>query len=281
VYLEAKWVSYKTGYPLLYKPFKYSNRLILSQHESRSILGKCQIGPILWRHDDPLTVYQKHGEHSNLLYTVKYFSDTSWGGEHAKRKGVFHIDWDDPVFKSMIQKMVFPTGKISYTIIPPKDRTSVALHFRTGGRFDLPDMHNREPHKAPSLDFYIKYLEYLYRYLGQNPLYVFVFSDSLEPEKVLKELRDHFRGFDIEFDMVEDKTYENRVIEDFFSLTLFDCSIHPMSNFSKVAGLISDYKIEIAPVSIEDGNKLKVILKEHTSKNKRPIYKKLESWKFK
>ena len=36
-YLHAKWISYKTGMPLLYKPFLYSDEFVLHDCESQDL----------------------------------------------------------------------------------------------------------------------------------------------------------------------------------------------------------------------------------------------------
>ncbi len=271
-YFHAKWISYQSGATLLYKPFPYSDKLALSEIEVPFSQGY----PFeIWlsETDNPSLFY----DYSDTLFHVKYFPELSWGGECLRKYPEFHVDWDDPGFRAELKRNITPKAGDLNIILPPKDRISVAVHLRNGGKFE-PDLHDVWALKAPRDHFYISYIKYLYSYFKEQPLFVYIFTDHANPKQIKKVFQNALKGLNISVSCREQSVdWSSDVLEDFFSMCQFNCSIHGDSNFSVCAGIIADYDIEIRPLSSKLSNHKVVIddvvMRIHLKKEERPEYR--------
>jgi len=249
-YLHAKWFSYRFGVSLFYKKFPYSDQLCLSDYEIpfKKFSQKNFQRSLVLQEEDNIEMKMKQSVNNlSTLYTIKYFGETSWG-----QNSPFNVDWEDVHFRAIIKQMISPKYPIDNNIQLPKDCLSVAIHIRTGGNFE-PDMHDVWPLKAPRPEFFIEQLRYLYTFLGQVPLYVHIFTDDQHPQRLRKLFAQKLKDLNLKINCSDPvEGWSNRVLEDFFAMTKFDCSIHGDSNFSVCAGLISDYKVEIRPISVKE-----------------------------
>ncbi len=271
-YLHAKWLSYRTGVPIFYNLFPYSDQLVFSDFENR-FYGGFKHRVHLGENNDPSIEKREQ----STLFIVDYFGEQSWGRPGFPQ---FYIDWDDPGFREIIRAMIAPKKPLQYTVVPPPDRVSVALHARTGGGYE--DFLTSDWHewilKLPRLPFLIRQLRYLYNFLEKQPLYVYIFTDDSCPDLVMKRFQEAFGECDIIFDCGARALRKNhQVLEDFFSMTQFDCAIHGESNFAICAGLVKDYNVEIRPILFEyDEVAMKVLYKVamrvHFDKTQRPKY---------
>lgn len=256
-YIHAKWISYTYNIPLLYKPFVYSDQLVLHKREllytdnikesfNKTIyLGnKTSVDP----HDT-----------SSILYIVPYFPESKWELKNCKSYAggpwdYFLIDWHNKTFIEELRKIIKPNTPIIPMKLPP-DRITVALHMRRGGNHDTPETLLQFPLKFLPNDFYIKQLHQLYGLLKEKPLYVYIFTDDNHPEKLAKIFEKHFQHYEIQFDYRKQGNSDTtNVIEDFFALDQFDCLIHSESNFSFIMNKISNYMISIYPDSFYKKN---------------------------
>jgi hypothetical protein len=107
----------------------------------------------------------------------------------------------------------------------------------------------RAPLKLPPVSFYKEQIKHLYEMFKGRPLYVHIFTDDENPQKLLKECEEFTQGLDITYGCRSDtNTHDTNVLEDFFEMTRFSCLIRPDSNFSIIVGKIGDFMIEISPV---------------------------------
>lgn len=272
-YFHAKWISYQSGAVLLYKPFPYSDKLMLSEIESAYNLNY-KNNVWLSKENDPSLFYN----YSNTLLHVKYFPELSWGGDCRKKIPKFHPDWDDAGFRGELKKCLTPKFDISPTAIAfSEGRISVAVHYRTGGKFE-PDLHDVWALKAPRDTFFIKYIKYLYKFFEEKPLFVYIFTDHSDPKSVRKLFEKNLEDQDIVVATRDQPVgWTSDVLEDFFSMTQFNCSIHGDSNFSICAGILADHDIEIRPLTTKTINNKEVIddvvMRIHFKKDKRPEYR--------
>jgi hypothetical protein len=243
-YLHAKWISYKYGLPLLYKPFPYSDQLALHKIEKRWSKRRED----RFKHTQRLRSNEKlRYNRKNTLYIIPYFPEAANEREPPSVFAYFPVDWKDAGFRSLIRKMLKPRYVVPQIQLP-KDRISVAVHVRHGGGFDNDRTRRRFPLKLPPEQFYAEQIGHLYEILGQSPLYVHIFTDYRRPAAIMKRLRSVHRDKDIVWNCRRDSNSEKlNVIQDFFEMTRFDCLIRPESNYSIVASKIADYRVMIKP----------------------------------
>lgn len=244
-YMHTKWLAYKYGLRLLYRPFIHSDELVLDDCEERLPIGDFRNCSLWVRSED---VLQK-GMIDNVLYMVAYFPESrielkTWPS------GGFQVNWDDEQFRSLLNTVVAPKAKI--TPFPlPKNKITVALHTRRGGSYDIgsyEEFHKSYPAKFPNEEFYVEALDRLYTILGEQDLYVFIFTDDQNPAQLTEQFEKTFKGKHITFDYRKTKNDHNiNVLEDFFALTQFDCLIRSDSNFSLCASKLKKYLVHIAP----------------------------------
>jgi hypothetical protein len=245
-YMHAKWLSYKFNMPLLYKPFKYSQLLAL--HHKEQILSKEKEKAF----EAKVTISLESDIHQDncvpILYTCPYFPENIYELKTESHSTYIKVNWEDKGFKEELKKCLSPLSPVKKCLLP-KDRISVALHMRIGTGWDCAERFFNAPTKFPPESYYIEQLQQLYDYFNRKPFYVFIFTDHTYPKDIVTEFKKKFSDSDIMFDSRDRSSGEMNIIEDFFSLTQFDCLIRPDSNFSIAASKIADYKIIISPVS--------------------------------
>ncbi len=244
-YLHAKWISYHYGIPLLLNPFPYADQLKLYYAERK--LTDADF------HKYDHVLQPKGGmnidfeDNISALYVIPYFPEAKW--EHAPENNwyYFPVDWNDKKFKRKIQSLVKPLKWKPYLKLP-KDRITVAVHVRQGGGFDDDNTRRGAPLKLPPESYYIEQIKNLFALLGNKPIYVYIFTDDKQPEKIVERFTDATNYLDIQYECrTQGNSHDSNVLEDLFEMARFDCLIRPASNFSIVASKIGNYKIVISP----------------------------------
>lgn len=258
-YLHAKWISYKLNIPILYKPFKYSDQLMLHFLEKKYIPG------IEKRYNQHI-VFTKNNMPtepcSQTLYTVPYFGEPIEDHVRYKNWIYFDIDWKDPDFSALIKKCICPVHVLNLIHIPP-DVASIALHVRTGIGFDGPILAEVFPFKCPPLPFYVNALHSIVDLLKDKPLYVFIFTDHPRPQELAVFFKKNVPSTQITWgwrDNRGDRFYDQDVLEDFFSMIRFDCLIRSESHFSFCAAKLADYMVEISPKTFYVSEKINEVV---------------------
>ncbi len=257
-YAHAKWISYKYGIPLLYKSFPYSDQLVL--HKSEIPFDNVRNRKIirLSRQDMRIDV------NKDVIYEVPYFSEFAWDrnmsyNEHAMI--YFPVDWHDTLFMNQLRSMIKPINRFQEPDLP-ENKITVALHIRRGGGFDPALSYDHKgprpaqfvdhifPLKFPPLPFYVEHLKKLSEQYNNQPLYVFIFTDDQEPEKLVNSLNSELKDYpNIEYDYRKSGNHHTRnVLEDMFAMTRFDCLIRPLSNYSFWAGKLKSFEFELCPI---------------------------------
>lgn len=245
-YLHAQWIAYTFNIPVLYKPFKYSDQLMLHS------LGKKYVPGIEKQYKQHI-VFTKNNiptePCSHTLYTVPYFGEPI--DDHVRYKNwiYFAIDWKDPGFRELIKKSICPRQSLDLIRIPP-GVISVALHVRTGIGFDGPILAEVFPFKCPPLPFYVNALQKLLALVNDKPLYIFIFTDHPHPRELATFFKKNISAAHITWGWRENRGnrfYDQDVLEDFFSMIRFDCLIRSESHFSFCAAKLADYMVEISP----------------------------------
>jgi hypothetical protein len=278
-YLHAKWVSHVYKIPLLYKPFPYSDQLILHTQEiqyNSYDLGK-------FSHFFELKKNQQLvvNPSSQTLYTIPYFPESREElqapepglnannlipnlGNLRKEFPYFEVDWSDREFLHKIRQMIKPLNTLSL-IKPPQDgRINVAVHVRkNSGGYDLPLLHDLPaeqynpdqvyvdvifPLKHAPDEYFMENIKKIYN-LYKQPLYVFLFTDDPNPSSILEKYKRTInnKNITIECRMSGDNNHYSNVLEDLFSILNFDCFIRADSNLTIVASKLIDFQVLITP----------------------------------
>jgi hypothetical protein len=248
-YMRAKWLSYRYGIPLLYRPFPYSDQLKLHTKELsyEKYLPYFQIE----QHIRELADIERPVEQPTL-FVLPYFSESLVeyrDFEYFQKCSWFPVNWESRAFRKLLARCIAPRKRL-HIIKPPEDRFSVALHVRLGCGFDPPEALRMWPLKFPPLCWYRDQLLYIKKLCGKRKIYVHIFTDDPNPAGLAEYFRVAVRSKRIKFDYRRCCNAHNaNVLEDLFSMAQFDCLIRPMSNLSFVSGVIGKAKLMIYPTS--------------------------------
>lgn len=258
IYIKAKWLAYKYQIPLLYRPFRYSEYLKLHDLEEIYIRDKHdpQFRVQVLRYGDrvPLNSTQRKCLEKDLnidrdsatLYWVNFYLKLS--------------DWhrtdqiSDEKFINELKRSIAPRVPIAPLRLP-KNRLTVAIHVRRGGGYEKPN-YNIDPEKGPVFpplrfppdQFYIDQLKVISDMFAPQLLYVHIFTDDPEPQKIVDKYSVALNNPRIVFGCrTKNNSHDKNVLEDFFGMSKFDCLIRPESGFSRAAQLIGNHKLVIAP----------------------------------
>jgi len=250
-YMHAKWISYKYQIPLLYKPFPYSNELVLDDMETRVTRHRsAKYRRIVYLGKDQTVDLNVK---VSTLYVVPYFPESEcerrcFTGPGSLPWPYFEVNWNDPGFKACICEMIKPKTKLQLCPVQ-KDKLNVALHIRLGGDCQHDKgIGSGTPQKSPPETFYFEQLETICRIFRSEKIHVHLFTDDSNPSRLAHHCREYLNEERVEFTYRESgNVFDKNVLEDLFSLMQFDCLIRPESNFSIVASLLTDYKVLIYP----------------------------------
>ena len=252
-YIHAKWISYKYHLPLLYKPFIYSNCLVLHDYEFKYAENKNKFNTTtILGHN----VFINSNDTFSNLYVVPYFP----ASKYELKNGIsfagtswyyFEVDWHDKSFIEELRTVIAPSNPIALIDLPT-DCVTVAVHVRRGGNHDTPETIPDFPLKFLSDEFYITQIKELYFLLNETPLYVYLFTDDNNPTQIMNKFQNNLSGLHIQFDCRKRQNSDTtNVIEDFFTLQQFDCLIHSESNFSFLMSKIGKFLVSIYPDSFD------------------------------
>jgi hypothetical protein len=220
-FAHAKYFAYINDIPLLYKPFLYSDQLVMHTLEQ-------------WL-DDPkkyikreVVVTKRKGinrknERKGILYIIPYFPEDY--NEVSTRQQFFHgihfkADWDDPAFKEELKRFIAPRKKLKLITLP-KNKICVAVHVRKGGNFDPATTPPLFPLKFPADSYYIEQISRITKLFPKTPIYVHIFTDDLNPGALAKKYQAAINSPFLEFGYrTEDNNDTNNVLEDFFSIRI-------------------------------------------------------------
>lgn len=286
-YLHAKWISYKYNIPLLYYPFEYSEKLVLSDAELLVTVGNAftlkrekptDIEPITKIVlVDTVIIHPDDG----IMYIVPWFPESLQEYERIEDgRFYFYVNWSDEKFLSEIRQLVRPKNKLDLLQLPT-DKITVAVHVRRNSNgFDLAlsfdeNLQVKEgrqflddyyPFKCVDDNFYISSIKKISELFPNKSIYIYIFTDDKNPEKIAEKYKNALNNPLITFDYRHDKhDHTVHVLEDFFSMLKFDCLIRSDSNFSLVASKLGNYKYDISPGGYQLKNNHPVIVRANIS----------------
>ncbi len=253
-YLHAKWLSYQHEIPLIYRPFGYSEKLVMHTQELQqgSAPAYNRIFALRKKYPEPMPS-------SSYCFVCPYFPEVASELENSKYFS-FEVDWKDPVFRKMALAMIAPQEPVMLVNLP-KDTINVAVHVREGGGFDGANFTFQNPLKSPPLHFYVDALHQVFERFKDQPLYCHFFTDAQKPADVIEQIiRQLPARSDCRYEYRKEKNHHGlNVLEDFFSLFQFDVLVRPESHFSIVPGLLHDYQMVCYPKSfVRQGREVRI-----------------------
>ena len=94
-YCHAKWISYKYRIPLLYKPFGYSDQLMIDLYEIHySQELEAQFDAVVEYSFADSTIDPDSG----TLYVIPFFPESIFNRNDEIFPFLFFVDWEDPWF---------------------------------------------------------------------------------------------------------------------------------------------------------------------------------------
>lgn len=114
--------------------------------------------------------------------------------------------------------------------------------------FQQPYIDLTRPLKHPPDQFYIDQIKAISAIFNDALLYVYIFTDDLEPESIVRRYKKAINKENIIFDFRKDENnHYSNVIEDLYHMSKFDILIRPYSSFSVIAQIIGDHKLVLSP----------------------------------
>jgi hypothetical protein len=245
-YCRAKWIAYKYNIPLLYRPFYYSDQLMMHELDiplslenlNSNFKGMVRVGkdPII----DP---------EANILYVVPFFPESVADRNNQRFPFCFAVDWEDTLFKRELQKTIFPRKQMAMPFPnPANDHIKVAVHIRKGTNFDE-DASLLEIYRLKFVadSYYIEQLKTIAQLYPNQQIYVCLFTDHTNPQELSAAYSAAVACDRMTFVCRDSGGPDVNVLEDFFALIACDCLIRTDSNFSIVASKLGDYQVHTSP----------------------------------
>jgi hypothetical protein len=229
-YLHAKWISHTQNLPLVYRPFEYSNQLVLDR--KGALFRACDMRKFLM---------------------VPYFPEDPWEIQYGLDQNqmpwpYFAVDWENPEFRKEVCELVAPKESLQL-LSGPLSSVRVAIHFREGGTYDSPGVIEQFPMKFPPFSYYIDALLKVIELFPNKPIFCYLFTDTPNTGYVANRIK-HAMPLEanVSFEFRKRSNHwRANVLEDFFSLFQFDILIRPQSNFSLIPSLLHDYAVVFFP----------------------------------
>jgi hypothetical protein len=249
-YCHAFWIAYIFDLDLLYKPFKYSEQMLM--HETDTLYSNNSI------QNYKQILHISHafisGVQPDILYIVPFFCESHIEHDDPRCPFLFQVDWKNKDFIKALKKRIAPKYQLSLPQLPDEGIT-IALHVRKGTGWDIPkfaptfekltEMH---PLKWPPDSYYIEQIKKLIEFFPNQKLYIYLFTDHDKPLEIIEKYQKIVNSPHIVWSCRQQENSQDlNVLEDFFALMQFDCLIRNDSNFSIIASKLGDYQILIAP----------------------------------
>ena len=243
---HALWVSIKTDRPLIVRRFPYLEELAAScMWPQFTPWMRPQV--TRWIHKEGIGVPDSM---ASRLLQLEYFPEAIWEASKSEwALRYFEVDWEEPVFRSTMKRAVTLRKPVHFPE-HPHGHLSVALHWRTGGTFDGCAVAVDQRMKMPDPQFFIDALHLVQDLRSGEPLYVYLFTDHVDPNELADMLKEHCDGIDVMIDFRRTGNRDDQnVTRDFFHMQTFDVLIRSDSNYSLLCGRLVDYQLEIYPLA--------------------------------
>lgn len=267
-YAHAQYFAYLYHLELVYHPFAYSARLMLSENARVYTPQLANQYKNIIHIKRGTTFDPKSFEKNDTIYRIQWFAPFPYEGGWSYAP--YSVDWNDKDFLEILRQNIKPRDPGIYEAVKIlKDKISVAVHVRKGGGIDPPLISKAIrsiyryvyqkarvyadkmwPQKFPPDSYYIEQIQRVSKILGNPPLRIYLFTDDKDPGKIAEKYRNILRNLDIEFVYREEENSHNRnILEDLFAMLRCDCLIIPASAYSYIIARIGDHRITIWPKS--------------------------------
>ena len=241
-YFHAKWIAMEYRLPFLYKPFPDSEVFRLSD-EDQALEAHLPFQHVV-------TISKKEDVEQvapSTLIVVPYFPDCPFECLSLPFGcAYFPMQWSDPKFNGEVRRCLQPKNCIAVRD-RPQGCISVAVHVRRGGTWDNYGWISQIlPLKFPPDSYYIEQIQRIARIFPNQPLYVYVFTDDLRPDLLVKTFAGAIQNPYLTFDWNQVGQSADK-FEDFYTMAQFDCLIRPGSNFSLMAAQLGKHALIIFP----------------------------------
>lgn len=241
-FLHAKWLSYKYQLPLIYTPFPFSDQFALSDPQY-SLTTTGSFEKIIYIKEEKELALTT----ASTLFIIPYFPECAHEFEVFDYSSTpnFKVKWDDPIFHDEIVRSLTIKHSSPYPEIP-NDCKTIAVHIRRGGGIDADNTNRLFPEKFPPDSYYIEQIRRVAEIYQNNNLYVYIFTDDLNPQNIINSYKTALNNPNIQWDCrLKDNNPNQNVVEDLIAMTKFDCLIRGGSNYALIASLIGNHELVI------------------------------------
>lgn len=249
-YCHAFWIAYYFDLDFVYKPFKYSDQLLMDQTD----ILYCD--SVLKQYKQ--IVYINHalmyGVQPDTLYIVPFFCESHIERNDPRCPFLFQVDWKDKKFISQLKTRIAPKHILNCPDVP-NNKVTIALHVRKGTGWDIPQfaptfekLTEMHPLKWPPDSYYLAQIKKILELYPGREFFIYVFTDHDKPQEIIEKYKSYIQSTQIIWACRQEHNFHDlNVLEDFFSLMQFDCLIRSDSNFSIIASKLGSYEVLIAP----------------------------------
>lgn len=236
---EGVWVAIQKNLPVYVEPFEYSDEFAfdtLLPKKNDPLISTYK--KVVVKHINDVRPLVSEPTAYHLLFATPYSNELRT--KATARAEDYGINWRDPQFLDEVKKLFQPVNEIPL-IERPQGMPSIAVHVRTGGGFDKPHVVKLVPGKFTSVAWAIKKIKEIYNELGRKPVYVHIFTDSLDQGALLTFIKSGIGTADIQYGLSDMMDKKMAVMSDLLSMAQFDYLICAQSNFSFIAWLIGNH----------------------------------------
>ncbi len=256
-YIKAKWVAWKYDFTLYIEKFPHAQKFVLCQQEHHNFRRlRRRFNKLVKLTSD---YHLSRNTFCKTFFTSSfYFCAEDWGCVHDIH--TWHGLYNNLEFRQLIRKLVVPVDNYEQMVLP-KDCLTVAVHVRKGcgpdpgvssqgilkeykKRGNIVASDKSHPLKFPPDHFYIDSLRLLLEHVGDERVFVQIFTDYNDQQKII----DHYKQQVNDERVIFADAINNNFIADMFDMSLFDCLIRPDSSFSKISELVGDHTIVMCPL---------------------------------
>jgi hypothetical protein len=233
-YLNTKYVAEKYDLPVYFLPFKGCENFKFSQEET--FTGAQYFKKIVHlKSAEEIKNLAYVDKTESVLYQLPFFVHTRNLKEETFGCSYINYETDWASFRERVGDLL-TVIKPHILINIPENAYSIALHIRDGGDYDDDKTKTLHPLKLPPMNFYLGELKRVLM-SDQLPLegsvFIHIFTDALEPQKVYDEVQESLSGFDLHGREIKLSYCEQASLtDDIANMSRFQCMIRADSNLS-------------------------------------------------
>jgi hypothetical protein len=251
-YTQARYVSYVSSVPFLYRPFPYSEHLNIEFQALPFDEHAHKYARTLHIHSErTLLEFFRQIRDPNTpptLFIVDYFpAEISEWDKDQTRCLLINVPWYEEGFSTYLKNSSTP--RVPIPNLRQEGCLNVAVHVRTLSGDDTAETSILVfPMKVTTTGYQKRQIKRVYEWNLGRPMYVFLFSDTKDPTGLLREFENHFQGHSITFGIqLHERADLNHVVQDFFAMHAFDVLIATQSNFSMMSWRLGSFDMVLFP----------------------------------